>query len=155
MGTRGTITFIFKNKSVKTYNHWDSYPSGLGQNLISEVNHLLKKLTIDDIIQKLDSLKIINKEIDPTLEDIKNLDKYTSLNVSSQSTMDWYCLVRKNQGSLINIMDSGYILPHDSDEEYNYVIDFNDKLFYLKEFDTKFEINNIPVDWINIIGHYE
>jgi hypothetical protein len=34
MGTRGLLGLISGNVRHATYNHWDSYPVGLGQDLI-------------------------------------------------------------------------------------------------------------------------
>ena len=47
MGTRRSVGFIANEKNYITYNHFDSYPSGLG----SEV------LEVIEIIEDWDSLK--------------------------------------------------------------------------------------------------
>lgn len=149
MGTRGTIKLIFKQKTVRTYNHWDSYPEELGKNLVEQIGNLLSIMTLDELIQKLDSLKIITDDMNPTLEDIAKLAPYTSLNVSTQSTYDWYCLLRGCQGSITKMIECGYILNQDMYEGYNYVLDFNNKQFYIEEYNNKFDICNIPYDWID------
>ena len=127
MGTRGTITFIFNGKRIKVYNHWDSYPSGLGVKLIDDLQILLKSMSIDKIISALNSIKIFTYGTQPTEDDIKKLEKYTDLSVSNQTTNDIYCLLRGTQGSIIKILDAGYVCNHESDEECNYAIDFNEK----------------------------
>jgi hypothetical protein len=40
MGTRGLLGFIIKGKKNGTYNHYDSYPTGLGNNIIKWLNTL-------------------------------------------------------------------------------------------------------------------
>lgn len=35
MGTRGSWGFVLNGKRWETYNHFDSYPSGLGEDLLS------------------------------------------------------------------------------------------------------------------------
>lgn len=153
MGTRGNITLIFKQKVVKLYNHWDSYPSGLGESLVQQLNLLLSKMTLEKLIQKLDTLKIVTKDVIPTDEDIKKLSPYTSLDVSTQNTDDWYCLMRGCQGYIPAMIESGYLFHQDYDGEYNYVLDFDSKKFYLGESDViKFDIDNIPLDWIDLIA---
>lgn len=67
--------------------------------------------------------------------------------MSSRSTSDWYCLLRTTQGSLIQTLEAGYALSTDSDEEFNYVIDLNKNIFYIKEFPNIFTLTNIPDDW--------
>ena len=37
MGTRGYIVIKFQNKYYRIYNHWDSYPDGLGVNVVNAV----------------------------------------------------------------------------------------------------------------------
>jgi hypothetical protein len=127
MGTRGTITFIFNGKIIKVYNHWDSYPSGLGVKLINELQILLKAMSIDEIIEKFNKIKILAHDYQPTDEDIEKLQKYTDLSVSRQTTNDVYCLLRHTQGSIIKILDAGYVSNYEGDEDYNYTIDFDEK----------------------------
>lgn len=73
-------------------------------------------------------IKVVG-HVSPTLEDIKALEKYTDLDVSNRSTDDWYCLLRKCQGSLNNDLQSGYLLNHVSFEEYAYILNFDIKTF--------------------------
>lgn len=37
MGTRGFIVCRFRGRYYITYNHWDSYPEGLGKELITDI----------------------------------------------------------------------------------------------------------------------
>ena len=52
MGTRGLLGFIIKGKKKGSYNHWDSYPSGLGMEIIT----WLKYLTETEILQLIERL---------------------------------------------------------------------------------------------------
>lgn len=40
MGTRGFIVFRVKGKDVAFYNHYDSYPTGLGNEIIKFIRSL-------------------------------------------------------------------------------------------------------------------
>ena len=40
MGTRGFIVFRVKGKDVAFYNHYDSYPTGLGNEIINFIQSL-------------------------------------------------------------------------------------------------------------------
>lgn len=48
MGTRGYIGIRYKGKSYYFYNHWDSYPDGLGAAIVREI---LKMLAMDGGIE--------------------------------------------------------------------------------------------------------
>lgn len=40
MGTRGLLGHIIRGKKKATYNHFDSYPSGLGMDIVGFVENL-------------------------------------------------------------------------------------------------------------------
>ena len=57
MGTRGYIVYIHKGKYYGVYNHYDSYPEGLGINLVeSLVNFKTNKKNIEELIEELEKL---------------------------------------------------------------------------------------------------
>jgi hypothetical protein len=140
MGTHGLFGFYHKGKYYMVYNHWDSYPDGLGNQLIDEILAAIKNGTFDEWPKKLENLKIINEDIGvPTEDDIKKLSKYTYLGVSNGNTCDWYCLLRNCQGSLIEVLESGYLLnccpSGEMYESYAYVVNFDTGCFdfYINE----------------------
>lgn len=47
MGTRGLLGFIIKGVKKGTYNHWDSYPTGLGLAIM----RWIQSLSEEDIIK--------------------------------------------------------------------------------------------------------
>lgn len=96
MGTRGLYGFRKNGVDKTTYNHYDSYPDGLGNNVLLFVNsHNLKEL--NDIYDKI---ILVDETSTPTVEQIKECMDYLDLDVSNQSVEDWYCLLRKAQGDL-------------------------------------------------------
>jgi len=90
-----------------SYNRLDSYPRGLGVDLILEILHA----DLDEWIKLLENIKEIevSEELKPTPEDIKRLEKYTDLTIGKQSTDDWNCLLAFTQGSFSNVLNCGYI----------------------------------------------
>lgn len=56
MGTRGYIVYVYKGIYYVLYNHWDSYPEGLGEKIVNEISEfddeplkiILNKLKITD-----------------------------------------------------------------------------------------------------------
>jgi len=127
MGTRGLFGFYWKGKFYVVYNHWDSYPSGLGAKILLEI--------LDADLEKwkelLEQIVIVDQDVEPTKEQIERLKPYTDLSVSNQSTSDWYCLLRHCQGSITRVLQSGHIVNAvDTDnnpdfQEYAYVVNFD------------------------------
>ena len=96
MGTRGLYGFRKNGKDKTTYNHWDSYPSWLGNNVLRFINgHTIEEL--ENIYEKL---IVVNETDKPTAEEIEKCKKYADLTVSSRDYNDWYCLLRGSQGDL-------------------------------------------------------
>jgi hypothetical protein len=96
MGTRGAVGFRANGQDRVQYNHFDSYPSGLG----SEVLDFIKGSNLAELKTTAERIIIIDDSIPPTSQQIKDCKPWTDLGVSNQSTSDWYCLLRKAQGDL-------------------------------------------------------
>lgn len=96
MGTRGAVGFRANKQDKITYNHFDSYPSGLGQDVLS----FIRRHSIEDIKSAAANIQLIQKNSIPTEEQIRECQPWTNLSVSQQSTSDWYCLLREAQGNL-------------------------------------------------------
>lgn len=134
MGTRGAFGVRIDGQDKLMYNHFDSYPSGLGTEIVDYIQAgLVKGGNIEQLKTWARNLKLIDKDIPPTQEDIERLAEYTDLGVSGQSTSDWYCLTRKMQGDLQACLKAGYMLPANdfvNDSlfcEYAYIINLDDE----------------------------
>lgn len=102
MSTRGYYG-IKKNGELKgTYNHYDSYASGLGVDLIRTINKIDKKDRLKVLSETFDYIEIINEKSIPTKEQKEICQKanVVNLNVGERSLDDWYCLLRETQGDL-------------------------------------------------------
>ena len=153
MGTRGLFGFHFRGKYYVVYNHWDSYPSGLGYIIVKELQEAIRSGKLEEWIRLLEQLKVVDPQVPPTPEDIQTLRSFTDLGVSTQSTSDWYCLLRGCQGSLEQVLRSRYLLnATDPDgipcwEEYAYVINLDTKQleYYVgSELVESFDFENLP-----------
>ena len=96
MGTRGAVGFRANKQDKVTYNHFDSYPSGLGSDVIS----FIRSHSFEDIQKAAQNIQMVDTSIEPTPQQIKDCAPWTDLSVSNQSTSDWYCLLRSAQGDL-------------------------------------------------------
>jgi hypothetical protein len=146
MGTRGIYGFRKNNEDKLTYNHFDSYPDYLGIAVVDfcKTTNLQKLNDIYDRIVLIDS----NKK--PTAEQITDCLKWANLEVSEQSSNDWYCLLRKAQGDLTAYTSGLKYMSKDNDFikdslfcEFGYIINLdNNKLEFWKGFQKEPQKNN-------------
>ena len=154
MGTRGLFGFYYKGKYYVVYNHYDSYPSGLGVLIVKELKRAIDEGRLEEWKSLLIQIKEVNPSIPPTEEEINRLKCYSDLRVSNRKYTDWYCLLRNCQGSLEDVLKSGYIQNHIHNgipdwEEFAYIVNFDtNKLdFHIgSKLDTSYTFDNLP-DW--------
>jgi hypothetical protein len=132
MGTRGFLGFVLQDKEYITYNHYDSYPSGLGDSVLQWLRAEVEngQAGLDSIRQRVAALQLItNEDAEPTPEEAARLAEYADLSVSTGE--DWYSLLRNTQGDPEAILTSGYMIdghsfPLDSLFcEWGYLVDLD------------------------------
>lgn len=133
MSTRGAIGFRIDGKDKISYNHSDSYPSCLGKSFVKQARKLAK---VPDLADQVRNLQLVGQGGTPTPEQLEALKKAgikPNLNVGNQSENDWYCLLRDNQGDLIQTLKTGIMIDSESfiaDSlfcEYAYIINLDDR----------------------------
>jgi len=131
MGTRGTVGFRKNGVDKLMYNHYDSYPSGLG----AQVVEFLKETSVADISEIFDKIIMIDGETKPTAEQIEHCKEWTDLTVSEQSTGDWYCLLRDAQGELgafkkglRYMLEANTFIKDSLFCEYGYIVNLDDEV---------------------------
>jgi hypothetical protein len=64
MGTRGFLGFVLQDKEYITYNHFDSYPSGLGDAVLQWLRGEVEngQAGLDSIRQRVAALTLITDE---------------------------------------------------------------------------------------------
>lgn len=129
MGTRGFITFVADGQEKTAYNHWDSYPEGLGIKVLEFLREAVKDP--EALGQAIRGLRVVDGDTKPTAEDIEQLAEFADTGVSSGRIDEWYVLLRETQGSPAAILRAGVIedssdFPLDSlFAEWGYVIDLD------------------------------
>ena len=98
MGTRGLSGFKWKNEYYLMYNHYDSYPEGLGNDVIEFIKHVYQFNSFNKLKMRVGNLIKVNYDKEPTSEIIKKYEKYSDTSVSERTNKDWYCLFRTLQG---------------------------------------------------------
>lgn len=165
MGTRGIFGFKVNDKHKMMYCHFDSYPEGLGNDLVDEIKSFISEFGADFFISKTKELVLnmqaICRNDSPTESQIKHCEPWTDLGVSQRSTSDWYCLLRLTQGSFKKSLKCGYYeefnnrLENPFDLDYAYVMNLDTERFEVyinrkgnfKEIGN-FSLFNIPTNWL-------
>ena len=149
MGTRGLYGFRKNGVDKTTYNHFDSYPDGLGADVIN----FIKKHSIDELEKFYNRIQMVQEDATPTKEEIKTcVDAgLCDLSVSKQSTNDWYCLLRNIQGSLDALYNSPVAYMIDNSDfikdslfcEYAYIINLDENVLeYYEGFQARPDKDN-------------
>ena len=135
MGTRGTYGLRKNGKDKKTYNHWDSYPEGLGVALVEQIN----EMDLERLNTLFDNLEMVKSNDKPTKKQIEQCQRTTDLSVSNQSVDDFYCLLRNTQGDLKEHEAVGLMIENDDfiyDSlfcEWGYIINLDDNVLEIYE----------------------
>ena len=94
MGTRGMIGIQTNKQILGTYNHFDSYPDCLGQEIVDFLNKADKNKLKDKML----ALIWVGEDVPPTSTQIEKYIQFSNTSVSSGSLDNWYCLLRNAQG---------------------------------------------------------
>ena len=143
MGTRGACGFYSQGTEKVTYNHYDSYPVGLGNQMIEYLD--TKDRDIDEIRKDFDKIQLVKETSRPSKKQIKICRNagLSDLTVSDKEITDWYCLMRLAQGDLTQNVQSGLMI--DSREflydslfcEWAYIINIDNSLLEVYKGDQK------------------
>jgi len=131
MGTRGVYGFRKDGKDKLGYSQYDSYPTGWP---IEAIN-FIKETSDEELKEIADRIILVTNDTPPTDEQVKECAKFTDLNVSNQSTEDWYCLLRDAQGdfsaykTLSYMMDNADFIKDSLFCEFAYIINLDEGVF--------------------------
>lgn len=134
MGTRGLCGFVVDGDVKSSYNHYDSYPSGLGAKIVEQIGYLTKNFSEDELKEKVRDMFFVDDDSTPVTEDyIEKYKEYYDGNVGGSTEVTWPQLLRDTQGDLVKNIEAGVMLDTN---------DFaRDSLFcewgYLVNLDTK------------------
>lgn len=131
MSTRGQYGLKYDDEVKISYNHCDSYPSGLGVNLKTELNNY----SINQLIKAFNRIILVCDDFNKkeTIEETKlKLIVKEKLNDDSRS-MEWYSILRQFQGKLKPYVKDGFQYMYDGQYdggiEYKYIVNLDEKTF--------------------------
>ncbi|RLD64325.1 MAG: hypothetical protein DRJ01_01005 [Bacteroidetes bacterium] len=110
MGTRGAYGFVKGGVKKITYNHYDSYPSHLGE-IIKGFLVNTSKEEIEEIFNRI----ILVDENSKVFEDVGE----DFLNIGVSTGTDWYSYLRETQGRLDVYKDENFKYMIDNQEFLN------------------------------------
>lgn len=129
MGTRGFLGFVGNGKSVITYNHYDSYPSHLGVNVLAWLCQVDDFELVKVLIESM--REVDDNRNPPTRAQMEGLKDFSDLGVMGNIEVqpNWYQVLRNTQGDPEAILTAGFYedaskFPLDSVFcEWGYLID--------------------------------
>ena len=131
MGTRAASGFRINGIDKVMYSQFDGYVEGLGSIMFK----FAQSTTIEDLREAAIRLQLVSLD-DECPEDLAARYTFVSnLDVSEQSTKDWYCVLREVQGKpehwlkgVDHIIDASDFLTDSLDCEYAYIIDLDEEV---------------------------
>ncbi|GAA4157664.1 hypothetical protein [Actinomadura keratinilytica] len=133
MGTRGFIAFVVDATEKTAYNHWDSYPQGLGLEVLGWLRAASD--SIDALRERARALRVVDPDSEPTPADIARLTRCLGPGAATGRLDDWHMLLRQTEGRPHLMLEVGVIedagdFPLDSlYAEWGYVIDLDAETF--------------------------
>lgn len=118
IGTRGFIGVLIEDTPKITYNHFDSYPGGLGTEVLSEVRNLIEKDGYDAAIAKLReqaaAVVLVDEGDTPTPEHLEQFaahaDPHVGASMDNEVITQYYQLLRGLQGNLLANLEAGLMI---------------------------------------------
>lgn len=131
VGTRGMVGFVIDGEVKAAYNHFDSYPEGLGLNVLVYARMAAEDLPA--LADKARAMRLVTEDTPVTPEDVERYGHLSDAGVGEAGS--WYSLVRHAQGSLAAYLEAGLMLdcedfPLDSLFcEWGYLLDLDTGTF--------------------------
>jgi hypothetical protein len=138
MSTNGTYGFRAGRKTLKRYNHSDSYPTWLGKQMFDFAIKLAQNEDArQDAIDKFAALIVVNDRERPTAEQMALLDpKWHDAGVGNGD--DWYSYTRATQGDPEATLDIGFLpTANYGAQEWNYVLNLDTLVLSVYMWDTR------------------
>lgn len=112
LGTRGAFGVRINEQDKLTYNHFDSYPSGLGVDIKKDITEILADPArgMKWLRKYAKDLVLVESDETPTPKQVERLREYANTSVSTGSLGEWYVLLRELQGKLAETLKVGYMI---------------------------------------------
>ena len=135
MSTRGAYGFRIDGADKVTYNHFDSYPEGLGEDIV----RFIRSTPYEEMVRAARSIVLVSETDKPTPEQFNHCREYflrchgTPL---PDPSWDWYNVLRSVQGDLFAYLNGLCYMIDDHDFlrdsllcEWAYIINLDSRTF--------------------------
>jgi hypothetical protein len=116
MGTRGLIGFKLDGEYRASYNHFDSYPEGLGQEIVDFLLSLNPETRATLVARVRELTWVDGTNTKPSAAEQERYKHLARTDVGNQRLDDWYCLLRNVQGAQCLPLILSGVLKHMSDD---------------------------------------
>mgnify|MGYP007008282266 CR=1 FL=1 len=135
MGTRGVYGVRVNGVDKLMYNGYDSYPHGLGVELVRQITTMIEKFGAPALKNLAATVRLVNPTDVPSPGDLDNLRGHMGSGLPNGDGRNWNDLLRPVQGDLKTSLLTGYML--DNHEfimdslfcEYGYIFDLDKNRF--------------------------
>lgn len=158
MATRGCYGFYKNGESKITYNHFDSYPSGLGKSIFK----FIKSNSIEDLNFYFDNLILVEEKDFPNDYEKKTLDKLDYLYQYKDEKLNWFQILGSTLGDL-DVLNEGLFFFINANDfikeslfcEWGYIINLDtNELEIYKGFQKEPNYNRYHIDTPSKSGYY-
>jgi hypothetical protein len=134
MGTRGFLGVAVEGQLKLAYNHFDSYPGGLGAEVLGDLRQAQEQFGegwLRVLREQARQLQVVDEQTRPTSEQVDRLRRFADTGVDDGRLDNWYVLTRTLQGHLLATLAAGILVdassfPYDSLFcEWGYLVDFD------------------------------
>lgn len=139
MGTRGFFGFVADERELITYNHWDSYPDGLGAHVLEWISGVVSAdKDLRALRQGVLGLRLVGDTDETTPADREQYGHWGDAHVA-EGLATWYGLLRNTQGKPEAVLSCGVMIdgsefPYDSlYAEWGYIVDLDAGVFEVYE----------------------
>lgn len=107
MGTRGLVGFVVDDTVKASYNHFDSYPNGLGLDVVKFVQGIAN---VSEVFEKAQAITLVSEDAEPTPEQVQQITGQSKPDAAVGG--DWYTWLRDAQGNLAEYLLIGFMIDN-------------------------------------------
>ena len=136
MGTRGAWGFRVDGVDKVAFNHYDSYPEGLGNDIVGDLSRWVSDHSVEDLRDVARRVVVVDMDDHPS-QDERIRYHWAAKTLNKNENLDWNWLLRDIQGEIRWVLKGAVNhLPGDANFlkdsmfcEWAYIINVDDEVF--------------------------